>query len=263
MVKTRRHSRRSRFSIGFGLVLFGVIPSLGQDRVLVSTEHSGSKATVMIIDGDATLRLESAGAAARVVPLGNDWKGVSLVRFSPSGSRIAIIGNAATAHVSIVDVPSARIVATYPIAAAAVSPDGRAVILEHLRNAQAPSKARFSLVPLTGPAVDIHTDDRNSVRQSDFQWTDPEVVAFIELVGNEARVVALQVDTSGRVQKRAEKSLPVNEWVDTALVKDGAPAKAIAGAEISRIPSAGLTVRLEFPANPALRRRTAEVRLWE
>ena len=217
----------------------------------------------MIIDGDATLRLESPGAAARVMPLGTDWKGVSLVRFSPSGARVAIIGKAATAQVSIVDVPSAQIVATYPVAAAAVSPDGRAVILEHLRNAPASGSARFSLVPLTAPAFDIHTDGRSYVRQTDFQWTDPEVVAFIESVGNEARLVALQVDASGRVQKRAEKNLPLNELVDTSLVKDGVPAQALAGADISRIPSAGLTLRLEFPAHPALRRRTADVRVWE
>lgn len=254
---------RSALVLAFALGLCSGTVAMAQDRVLMSSEHSGAKATLMIIDGDATLRLESPGAAARVIPFGTGWKGVSLVRFSPTGARIAIIGESATAQVSIVDVPSAQIVATYPIVAAAVSPDGRAVILEHLRNAQTSSTAKFSLVPLTAPAFDILTDDRGYVRQTDFQWTDPEVVAFIESVGNEARLVALQVDASGRVQKRAEKSLPLDELVDTSLVKDGVPAKALAGAEISRTPSAGLTLRLAFPAHPALRRRTADLRVWE
>ena len=254
---------RSALVLAFALGLYIGSVAMAQQRVLMSSEHSNTKATLMIIDGDATLRLESPGAAARVIPLGTDWQGVSLVRFAPGGARVAIIGEGATAQVSIVDVPSAQVVATYPIAAAAVSPDGRAVILEHFRNSQAAGAARFSLVPLTAPAFDIHTDDRSYVRQTDFQWTDPEVVAFIESVGTEAQLVALQVDTSGRVQKRAEKSLPLNELIDTSLVKDGVPAKALAGAEISRIPSAGLTVRLEFPAHPALRRRTADVRVWE
>ena len=262
-MRARPHAGRSALVLALALGVCSDTLAIAQDRVLMSSEHSNTKATLMIIDGEATLRLESPGAAARVMPLGTDWKGVSLVRFSPTGARIAIIGEGATAHVSIVDVPSAQIVATYPIVAAAVSPDGRAVILEHPRIAPASGSARFSLVPLTAPAFDIHTDDRSYVRQTDFQWTDPEVVVFIESVGTEARLVALQVDGSGRVQKRAEKSLPLSELVDTSLIEGGVPAKALAGAEISRIPSAGLTVRIEFPAHPALRRRTADVRVWE
>jgi hypothetical protein len=232
----------------------------------MSTEHSGSKATVMIIDVNATLRLESPGGQARVIDLGGGWKSVSNVRFSPNASRVAIVADAATPQVLLVDVPSAHVIATYPITTAVVSPDGRAVILEH-------SSRGVALVPLNTPDdssvarasnFNIHTDGRSSVRQSDFHWTDPEVVAFIELVGTEARVVALQVDPDGRIQKRGEKALSVADYVDTTLIKGGVtPATAMAAARITRIPSAGLTLRLEFPPNPALRRRTADVRLWE
>ena len=236
-----------------------------QDRTLMSAEHAGAKSTVMIIEGSATLRLEASGSSARTIPLGNDWKRVSNVRFSPSATRLAIVADAATPRVLLVDVPAGRVLATYPVTAGTVSPDGRAVVVED-------ASRRVALVPLNAPddpsignlnAFYIHPQG-DHVRQSDFYWTDPEVVAFIEFVGTEARVVALQVDSAGRIQKRGDTPLPVRELVDAAAVKDGRPpAGALAGVEITRVPSAGLTLRLQFPANPALRTRTTDVRVWQ
>lgn len=237
----------------------------------MSTEHSNAKATVMILDGSATLRIESSGAA-RVIPLGSDWKKVSNIRFSPNGSRIAIIAHAATPQLSIVDVQGARVIVGYPIASAAVSPDGRAVVFEHLRENQSQDKSRFSLVPLNAPddpplpqpvMFELHTEGGIHSRHSEFQWTDPEVVAFIGVAGTEARVFAFQVDQTGRIQKRGGKALPVGDLVDAASLKAGVqPPIALAGAEITRVPSAGLTLRLQFPPNPSLRLRTTDVHLW-
>lgn len=240
-------------------------PSSSQDRTLMSAEHAGSKATVMIIEGSATLRLEAPGSPARTMALGDDWQRVSNVRFSPTAARLAIVADAATLRVLLVDVPAGRVLATYPVTTGTVSPDGRAVIVEDASH-------RVALVPLDAPdapsigslnAFYIHPRG-DHVLQSDFYWTDPEVVAFIEFVGAEARVVGLQVDAAGRIQKRGDTALPVGELVDAGAVKDGRPpAAALAGVEITRVPSAGLTLRLQFPASPALRSRRADVRLWE
>jgi hypothetical protein len=157
------------------------------------------------------------------------------------------------------------VLATYPVTTGTISPDGRAVIVEDASH-------RVALVPLNAPddpaignlnAFYIHPQG-DRVLQSDFHWTDPEVVAFIEFVGTEAHVVALQVDSTGRIQKRGDTPVPVRELIDAAAVKDGrAPADVMAGVEIARVPSAGLTLRLQFPAHPALRTRTADVRLWD
>jgi len=236
-----------------------------QDRTLMSTEHAGSKATVMIIEGSATLRLEAPGSAARTIEMGHDWQRVSNVRFSPTAARLAIVSDADTLRVLLVDVAAGRVLATYPVTTGTVSPDGRAVIVEDASH-------RVALVPLNAPddpsignlnAFYIHPQG-DHVLQSDFYWTDPEVVAFIAFVGTEARVVALQVDAAGRIQKRGDTPLPVGELLDAAAVKDGRlPTAALAGVEITRVPSAGLTLRLQFPADPALRSRTTDVRLWE
>jgi hypothetical protein len=231
----------------------------------MSAEHAGTKATVMIIEGAATLRLETSGSPARTITLGNDWKRVSNVRFSPNASRLAIVADAATPRVSLVDVPAARVLATYPVTAAAISPDGRAVIVED-------ASRRVSLLPLSAPddpsiaqleGFHIHPQ-AGRVRQSPFQWTDPEVVAFIELAGADARIVALQVDSTGKIQKRGDTPLPLREIADAAALANGRPpASAISRVEIQRVPSAGLTLRLQFPADPAFRVRTTDVRVWE
>ncbi len=238
-----------------------------QNRTLMSAEHAGAKATVMIIDGAATLRLESAGSAPRTISLGADWKRVSNVRFSPNGSRLAIVADAATPQLALVDVPTARVLATYATIAAAVAPDGRAVIVEHRPDVSSPTKTPMSLIPLNAAGDALLADDKGypvSIRQSDFVWTDPEVVAFIRMTDGSIRVVALQVGQPGLVEKHQEKLLPVSEFADPAAVKDAPSlARAIKGVEITRVPSAGLILRLQFPANQGVVRRTVDVRMWE
>jgi hypothetical protein len=159
-----------------------------------------------------------------------------------------------------VDVSAGRVLATYPATAATVSPDGRAVIVED-------AARRVGLVPLTAPddpsigklsAFYIHPQ-AGPVRQSDFHWTDPEVVAFIEFAGADARIVALQVDGGGKIQKRGEKLVPLKDHV-----KDGLPSPSVlTGVEITRAPSAGLILRVQFPASPSMGPRTVDVRMWD
>ncbi len=261
----------SRLGAGIVLLLACPVPCASQIRSLMSTEHSTAKATVMILDHGATVRVESPGGV-REIALGSDLKKVSNVRFSQNGSRLAIVAQAGGPQLSIVDVQGARVVATYPIASAAVSPDGRAVVVEHQRENQSQDKPRFSLIPLNAPdgppppepaMFELHADVGIHSRHSEFQWTDPEVVAFIGVAGTEARVFAFQVDQAGRIQKRGGKALALGDFVDTASLKPGvSPLTALAGAEITRVPSAGLTLRLQFPPNPSLRRRTTDVLVW-
>ena len=165
------------------------------------------------------------------------------------------------------DVPTARVLATYATIAAAVAPDGRAVIVEHRPDVSSPTKTPLSLIPLNAAGDALLADDKGypvSIRQSDFVWTDPEVVAFLRMTDGSIRVVALQVGQPGLVEKHQEKLLPVSEFADPAAAKDAPSlARAIKGVEITRVPSAGLILRLQFPANQGVVRRTVDVRMWE
>ena len=240
----------------------------------MSAEHiAGTKATVMILDGVATLHLAATGEAARLIDLGSGWIAVTCVRFSPDASRLAIVARAALPQLWIVDVPGERVLATHSNVEAAVSPDGRAVMLEYLREQRTDAQLKFALVGLGTPGDPVVHDpailkllaSRGSLsRQSAFQWTDPEVVAFVAVAGNEASVVAFQADTTGRIQKQGMKPLLAEDYVNASKLEPGAlAAKVLSGAKITRVPSAGLTLRLQFPPHDALRLRASDVRVWE
>ena len=261
--------------INFPLVLLTILSASPQGYASVSTQHMNSKATVMLIDGKTTLRLEAPNAPARLVPLAEGWTEVSMLRFSGDATRLAMIGRGGRPQAAIVDVPTGRTVVTYSISAAAISPDARALIIEHADKAQAPTArmSRFSLIPLNAPenllspastTLDIHTDGRTVTRQSDFVWVDPEVVTFVEFSGSEARVVALQVDPSGKIQKRGEKPLPADLFTDPSILKDRAAfGRAISGIEITRRPTSGLTLHVNLPPGPAVKTRTTELQIWQ
>ena len=257
---------------GIVFLLLGMVGVSAQGNAFTSTQHMNSKATVMLLDGKTTLRLEAPNAAPRLIPLSGDWKQVTMMRFSQDASRLAIIGRGAASQAAIVDVASGSTLVTFPVSAAVVSPDARALIVERAGNVQ-PGPSRFSLIPLAGPegllrsssdSLDIHTDGRAAARLSDFVWLDPEVVAFVELTGSEARVVALQVDPSGKIQKRAEKAIPAQVFVDTAFLKDrAAAARAFSGVEITRIPSSGLTLRVNLAPGASVKTRATELQMWQ
>ena len=249
-----------------------------QEKAFVSTEHMKSRATIMLIDGKTTLRLEAPNAAARLVPLSGDWKHVSMLRFSSDASRLAMVGLAAPTpqaavmpQAAIIDVSTGRAIATYPIGAAAVSPDARALIIEHGGKGQSAGAVRFSLIPLNAPenllapsstALDVQLESP-AARVSDFVWVDPEVVTFISAGAAGPGVVALQVDSSGKVQKRAEKPLPAATFADAAILKDRAAlSKALTDVEITRIPSSGLTLRVNLAPGPVVKTRATELQMW-
>ena len=232
----------------------------------MSAEQAGAKATVMIIDGAATLRLESAGSAPRTISLGADWKRVSNVRFSPNGSRVAIVAAVATPQLSLVDVSTARVLATYATVAAAVAPDGRAVIVEHRPGRSSTTKTSLSLIPLNGAGDALLADDKGypvSIRQSDFVWTDPEVVAFLRMTDASVRVVALQVGQPGLVEKYIEVVARVR--VCRSCCGEGRTLTR-AGDQRRRNhprPKCRPDSAASIPGNQGVVRRTVDLRMWE
>jgi hypothetical protein len=228
------------------LAPFAVGGVAAQHRPFMSAEQGGSKATVMILDNDVTLRLESK-MGVRTISIDKGWTRVVNLRFSPDASRLAIVSETDTRLVTVADVAGPSVLARHKVADAAIAPDGRAVIFERaLQPGQ--EKGIVALLPVNDAGSDAATSDIRGnnvgVRVSPFIWTDPEVVVFLDRAGTEVRAFAFQLDASGRIQNRGQKAVALQD-----------PANV----EISRIPSAGLTLRLQPTAAGAAR---IELRMW-